>query len=226
MIRRLDPRTKLAALLGICIAAFLARGGVRLGVLLGVASAWALLCPRASRRLRSGTLLALGVLGPAGALALAAVWHPAVPFAQPLVRLAILLLAGWAFAGSTPVGELACALQKMRCPRAVVLILVAARQMFVMLAGEVRLARDAARVRAGCFPARHPRGAVLSHVWRVSITFCARLFLRADEMAAAAEARGFSRPGTRSSLRDVRFGPKDFLAAAACCAAAVALCVG
>jgi len=221
---RLDPRTKLAALLCLCIAAFLARGPARLGVLLGASAVWAALCPTRPRRWRAWGLLALTVLGAAGALVLSARRPAAGRYATPLARLAVLLLAGQGFAGATPVGELACALQKMHCPRTVVLIFVTARQMFTLLARELQLARDAARIRARSAPLARRPGRLLAGAWRVAVAFCVRLFVRSDEMAAAAESRAFSRPGRRGSLREVRFRARDALAVAACCVAAAALC--
>lgn len=225
-VRGLDPRTKLLMLLCMAITTFLVSGYLKLAVLLGVACAWAVASSRREQRGRQSRVFTwAAVLATAIGLGLWAYGIPVGPVVGPLARVLILLLAGWAFSRSTPAGELACALQKMRCPAGLVLIFVAGRGMFDLLSGEVRMAYDGARLRAACAARRRSLTATMAGLWRASVAFCTMMFLRADEMAAAAETRGFSAPTRRTSLRQIDFALSDVLVAGGFCAAAALLCL-
>ncbi len=225
-VRGLDPRTKLLMLLCMAITTFVVSGYLKLAVLLGVACVWAAASSRREQRAPRGRIIMWAAVS-ATAIGLG-LWGYGIagrPVAGPLSRFLILLLAGWAFSRSTPAGELASALQKMRCPAGLVLIFVAGRGMFELLSGEVRMAYDGARLRAACVARRRSLTATMAGLWRASVAFCTMMFLRADEMAAAAETRGFSASKRRTSLRQIHFALSDVLVAGGGCAAAALLCL-
>jgi len=220
--RRLDPRTKILILLSFCAATFLAQSWTGLLILLAVALAWAAFASRGIPRRHLRFVLGLAVLGTVVGVALARIWGvPLALFVAPLVRIVILVLAGRAFFLSTPAVQLAWAMQKMHCPRRVVFVAVAARSLFGLVTSEAQLAREGSRIRAtGPFQSRGTK-ARATNLWRAFVAFCARLFLRADQMTAAAEVRGISCPGPRTSIHAGRPRLGDVLAGAACCAVAV-----
>lgn len=221
----LDPRTKVLLLVCISVATLVARGWPKLAILLALALTWTVLASVRTTQRRPRLFVWAATAASAVGLALWAGDVPVGPFVAPVVRMVVLLLAGWAFSRSTPAGELACALQKVRCPKPLVLIVVAARSLLGLLASEVRLAHEGMRIRAGCLsPSRAPWKR-LKALRRVSVAFSARLLLRSDQMAAAAESRGFSRPGARSSLRAIRLRLADLATGVACCGATALLCL-
>lgn len=222
---KLDPRTKILMLLSLCAASFLADGWPKLSVLLALAFGWALLALFGTPGKRPGLLMWAGTSGAVVGLVLWAAGVPVERLVAPAARMVILLLAGWAFSQSTSTGELASALRKVHCPNCLVLVVVAARSVFNLLAAEVRLAQEAARIRASSGSSRRRPWAPMRNLWRASVAFSARLFLRADQMAAAAESRGFSRPGGRSSLRALRWRPADLAVGTAWGAVLALLCL-
>jgi len=204
-VRDLDPRTKLLLLLLTCGGAFLASGLAKLLVVLGISLAWVLLAgaPAGSSRRLTRLALVLGVLGGAVALCARARGGSVSGVFEPLARLAPILLASWAFSVSTPPGQLAAGLQRMRLPRSVVFVALAARSFLPVLTSEVRMGYDAARLKMRETPGN--RLVVFGRVaWRALVSLCLRLTQCADELAAAAELRAVAKPGPRSSLRPVR----------------------
>ncbi|HUS57895.1 MAG TPA: energy-coupling factor transporter transmembrane component T [Planctomycetota bacterium] len=218
----LDPRAKLAMVLCLYTAACAAGDAWRLALVWAAAATWALCTVHSHLGRSAGTLMAIAV----GAGALAGMrfgqqWTAAV--AETAVRVCIVLVGGRAFSRSTGTGELAAALQRLRCPRSVVLVLLACQGMVDGLGREVDGAREAARARAACLGTPRSPAAAATTAWWAMVSFCARLLRRADTMAAAAELRGFSRPGNRTSLHSLRFGVLDGCVVAACCVAAALL---
>ena len=129
------------------------------------------------------------------------------------------------FATSTKIGDLSAALYGMRLPRAIVVPLVIAVRFFPTLKEESSAVADAMRVR-GLAPsiknlATKPVLMLESAVVPVMLR-CAKI---ADELAAAAVARGIDRPGRKTSYNAPRFGRADFLSLVflvACCSLLVA----
>ena len=124
------------------------------------------------------------------------------------------------FATTTKIGDLTAALYGMRLPKAVVVPLVIAVRFFPTLKEESSAVADAMRVRGLALspknlvskPALMFESAVVPVMLR-----CAKI---ADELAAAAVARGIDRPGRKTSYNAPRFGWADFLPLsilAACC---------
>lgn len=129
------------------------------------------------------------------------------------------------FATTTKIGDLTAALYGMRLPKAVVVPLVIAVRFFPTLKEESSAVTDAMRVRGLALspknlvskPALMFESAVVPVMLR-----CAKI---ADELAAAAVARGIDRPGRKTSYNAPRFGWADFLSFAflvICCSLLVA----
>jgi len=225
--RRDTPLVGLTVLAFACLitATFLVGEWWKLGVLLAISVAWMGRGAGRSATRRAGTWgwIAAGV----GALAflLGSVGLPVTQYAGPVVRLAILVMAGRAFALSTSVAEWRRALWRARLPNRMVLLFAAAHAMTGMLASEVRLAREGMRIRAACVPRkRSPLGPARAW-WRAGVAFLARLFIRADLMAVAAETRGFGRPGTRAAAQASRLRAADVVTAVFCIGSAAVLCL-
>ena len=215
-VRRADPLIKMLVLAALSVATVLAGGWPRLIVPLAMAVVWAAMA--GAGRARPGRLIwlvcALAVVG----LGIWMAEERAGRFIAPLVRVATLLTAGWAFARSTSSGELAWALERLHCPKTAVLAVLVTWSLTDLVLSEARSAWEGVRVRARCVPtaggfAKRPAA------WRrVGLAFCARLFLRADQLAAGAEARGVSRPGRRSALRGGRPRPLGVVMGGVCAA--------
>lgn len=130
------------------------------------------------------------------------------------------------FATTTKIGDLTAALYGMRLPKTVVVPLVIAVRFFPTLKEESSAVADAMRVRGLALslknlvskPALMFESAVVPVMLR-----CAKI---ADELAAAAVARGIDRPGRKTSYNAPRFGRVDFLSLAflvICCSLLVAV---
>lgn len=217
-VRRADPRVKMLVLVSLSAAAVVAGDRPRLTVPFAMALAWAAMAAVSARHARPGRLIwlvcALAFVG----LAIWMVDVRAERFVAPLVRVATLLTAGWAFSASTSSGELAWALGRLHCPKTVVLAAMITWNLAGLVVSEARLAREGARVRARCAPKATGFASRLRAWWRLAAAFCARLFLRADQLAAGAEARGVSHPGRRSALRAGRLRPLSVVLGGACAA--------
>lgn len=160
------------------------------------------------------TILPANVAGALGSFALAC------RTCMPIFLFAAVL------ATTTKIGDLSAALYGLKLPRAVVIPLVIAVRFFPTLKREFLAVADAMRVR-GLAPsaknfATRPKDMLESLVIPVMLR-CAKI---ADELAAAAVARGIDRPGEKTSYNAPRFGVADFAArsfTAAICAALVAV---
>ena len=130
------------------------------------------------------------------------------------------------FATTSKIGDLTAALYGMRLPKTVVVPLVIAVRFFPTLKEESSAVADAMRVRGLALslknlvskPALMFESAVVPVMLR-----CAKI---ADELAAAAVARGIDRPGRKTSYNAPRFGRVDFLSLAflvICCSLLVAV---
>ncbi len=120
--------------------------------------------------------------------------------------------ASYLFFRTTLPEDLAGALVRMGVPYAFAFILTTAMEFIPVIQRKV----------AGIIDAQRSRGIPLEPGWRAFRYYPARLipimvagFSLADELAMAMESRGFGRRG-RSSYRDYRFGPGDWLALMAC----------
>jgi len=220
------PGVGLKVLLLVClaVAAVIVDGWWKLAVLLAVsAGCVGMVAVRPGPR-RPGTLVWAGVGLGGLAVGLWAWGLPVRPYAGPVARLVILLVAGRAFALSTSAAEWRRALDRARLPNRMVLLFAAAHAMTGMLASEVRFARQGMRIRAMA-EANGPDAGRLHRLWRAGVAFCARLFARADRLTALAETRAFSRPGRRWLARPHRSRACDLLVGVSCVAATAILCL-
>jgi len=218
----LDPRTKLVMVLCVYTVACAADDSWRLALALTVAAFWfwrvSPVHPGAP--VDAATWLIIGS-GSLLCMEFCPEWPAAV--AESVARVCIILLGGGAFSRSTGTGELAAALQQIGCPRSLVLVLLACQVMVGCVRQEINQAWEAGRARTACLGTPRSPGLVAAAARWAAVSFCARLFRRADAMAAAAELRGFSRPGRRTSLKRPRLRVLDWCAATACCTAAALL---
>jgi len=219
-----DVRFKVLLFVCLAAAALIVDGWWKLAVLLAVSAAWAGTVSVGLTPRRPGVLVWVGIGIGGLALVLWAWGLPVRPYGGPVVRLVILLVAGRAFSLSTSPAEWRRALSRARLPNRLVLLLAAAHSLMGVLASEVRLARDGMRIRSAAAADSAGTGR-LRRLWRAGVAFCARLFARADRLAAVAETRAFSRPGRRWTPHPRRPQVRDLLAGASCVAAAAVLCL-
>jgi len=219
-----DVRVKVLLLACLGAAAVIVDGWWKLAILLGASAAWAAVVAVRPTPRRTGVLVWVGIGIGGLALALWACGLPVRPYAGPVVRLVVLLVAGRAFALSTSPAEWRRALGRARLPNRLVLLLAAAHTLMGVLASEVGLARDGMRIRSAA-AADSAETSRLRRMWRAGVAFCARLFARADRLAAVAETRAFSRPGRRWNRQTVGLSVGDLVAGASCVAAAAVLCL-
>ena len=219
-----DVRVKVLLLACLGAAAVIVDGWWKLAILLGASAAWAAVVAVRPTPRRTGVLVWVGTGIGGLALALWACGLPVRPYAAPVVRLVVLLVAGRAFALSTSPAEWRRALGRARLPNRLVLLLAAAHTLMGVLASEVGLARDGMRIRSAA-AADSAETSSLRRMWRAGVAFCARLFARADRLAAVAETRAFSRPGRRWNRQAVGLSVGDLVAGASCVAAAAVLCL-
>lgn len=221
---RLDPRTKLVLLVGTCVAATFCRDpwwgsalfAAALALTAGVGR------PRLAAKFLALYLFLLALV--AGVTALdggvgarfAIVFQPFRAALPPLMVAAMVVT-------TTKTGDLVAALYSLRLPHAVVIPLAVGIRFFPSLAEEWRYIRDAARLQglritpAGI--ARHPASLFES----LFIPVMMRSAKIAEELAAAATARGIERPGGRTSFNDLLFARRDALVLAAYLAACTAI---
>ncbi len=226
-VRALDPRAKLLVLVATSAAAFAATGAVELAGVVGAAVLWAVVAGLPARAGRRGARVVVALC--AFALAVAAwTWWGGGALAEaagPVARLLALLCAGWAFSASTPPGQLAVGLERLRLPRSVVLVAVSARTLLPVLTSEARMSYEAARLRLAEMGGLRARAAA-SVACRALVSLSLRVMQRADALAAAAELRAVGRPGARSSLREVRFRLRDAAVVVAAAAGLAAVWAG
>ena len=129
------------------------------------------------------------------------------------------------FATSTKIGDLTAALYGLRLPKAAVVPLVIAVRFFPTLREECSAVADAMKVRGLAPSLRNlvSKPALMFESAVVPVLLrCAKI---ADELAAAAVARGIDRPGRKTSYNAPRFERADFLSLAflaVCCSLLVA----
>lgn len=112
---------------------------------------------------------------------------------------------------TTRVGELACALQRMRIPRHAIIALCVALRFFPTMAGEFRSVVEALRIRGMAITIK----TVISHPVQVMewilVPVMNRLSIVADELSNAAVVRGMDSDKTRSSFYDLSLHAADWI---------------
>lgn len=224
--RRIDPRVSIAILILINAMAFAPRlivGQVAMVALCAAACIW---CGRAGSAAK--WCAAYAAVTAAGYLFLLFPNAATASFAAMLVMVRCVFCVGM-FAtnmvATTRVGELACALQKMRFSRHAIVALCVALRFFPTMAGEFRAVVEALRVRG---MALTPASVLLHPVRtmeRLFVPVMSRLSIVADELSNAAIVRGMDSRKPRTSYYDLRLGVVDlaFLAAFSALAAVLLL---
>jgi len=186
-VRRLDARAKLLLLLLISIACFYHSSLAALVALLGVAALWAFAAGGPAPPWWKRVMF---FVWPVAIVAIAFTWGRGwiLPWLLSLLRLFILQMAGRAFGRSTPPDQLAGALQKLHCPRILILVSLVVRNLLPSLRAEVRLAYDTARVKTASERQRRFRR-IAALAWHTMLTLCSRLFIKADELTAMVESQ-------------------------------------
>lgn len=223
---RLDPRTKIVALVVVCISSSLYRD-VYWGTAL-FACALLFVCvvgmPRVALRFLVGYagiigLVELTTLLSAGIGVRVALILQTLRAAFPALLLAVTLVS------TTKIGDLIAALYAFHLPRAVVIPLAVGMRFFPTFMEECRSVRDATRLQ-GLSPS--VKGLVtnpLDLVEALVIPLMLRSAKIAEELAAAAVARGIERPGRRSSFNPLLLKVSDVALTITFCVACVAILV-
>ena len=223
----LDPRTRIA-LIVVTSTVCLASGG-EVTVLIVLAAAVALVA--ASGRARIGIVCAAVYAALNLVIALtAALRVPGLSAILLVVGFTILkfvpvMALAWWFVSSVRTGELICALERARLPKAATIPLSVMVRYLPTLGQEFRCIRDTMRMRgidssvAGV--AAHPLAAV-EHVFVPLLMRCLKV---ADELAASAVSRGIECDVRRTAVRDVRMRVRDGVALVALAVFAAAVVV-
>lgn len=131
-------------------------------------------------------------------------------FSPFFARFFILITAGFLFAFTTPPQKLAQSLQKLKFPPSIIFTLTITLRYIPALAREAESIVNALRLRgikiSGTDLIKNPiyfyRGLI--------IPLIIRTIKMADEVAIAAESRGFKSNNHRSSLNNVKLGKNDY----------------
>lgn len=222
---RLDPRTKIVAMVAACISSSIYRDAMWGSVLF--ACALTLVCiagkPRAAFKFLTGyvailALVSLTTLFSPDIGARVALILQSLRAAFPALLLATLLVT------TTKIGDLIAALTTFKLPRAIIMPLAVGIRFFPTFAEEFRFVSDAAKLQGlglGMAVVSHP--AALFEAYLVPVML--RSAKIAEELAAAAVARGIERPGERTSFNRLAFAPADICTMAAFCAACAVILI-
>lgn len=131
-------------------------------------------------------------------------------FSPFFARFFILIAAGFLFAFTTPPQKLAQSLQKLKFPPSIIFTLTITLRYIPTLAREAESIFNALKLRGirikGMDLIKKP-----SYFYRgLIIPLIIRTIKMADEVAIAAESRGFKSNNHRSSLNDVKLGKNDY----------------
>ena len=131
-------------------------------------------------------------------------------FSPFFARFFILIAAGFLFAFTTPPQKLAQSLQKLKFPPSIIFTLTITLRYIPTLAREAESIVNALKLRGirikGMDLIKKP-----SYFYRgLIIPLIIRTIKMADEVAIAAESRGFKSNNHRSSLNDVKLGKNDY----------------
>ena len=132
-------------------------------------------------------------------------------FSTFFARFFAIICTGLLFAFTTSPNDLAKALEKLRIPSSITFTLTIALRYIPTLFREVRAILDALKLRGVRLRGRdliqNP-----NYFYRgVIIPLIIRTIKMSDEIAAAAESRGFGSPYERTSLRQIRFHKGDYV---------------
>lgn len=223
---QLDPRTKIFALIAACIATALCRDAFWGSALFACTLAFAAATGRP--RLAAKFLVAYAAI--LGFVALVMYASPEIGArvalifqslraAFPAFLMAALLVT------TTKTGDLVAALYAFHLPRSLVIPLAVGIRFFPTFAEEFRSVRDAARLQGLHLS---PAG-VATHPVAMCESLLVPTMLRsakiAEELAAAAVARGIEKPGSRTSFNPLTFSKADIVLLIAFCAACAAVSV-
>jgi len=126
-------------------------------------------------------------------------------------RLFVMTIAGLLLALTTSPNDFAKALEKMRIPHPITFIFTATMRFVPTLLKEVEAIMDSLRLRGLRIRGRDILKTPSSFYRGICIPLTVRSIKISDELAAAAETRGFGSPNKRTSLREVKFRKNDHI---------------
>ena len=152
---------------------------------------------------------------------------PLVPFFGIALTLIVkaypIYVVGWLVLRSLPMGEVMAAMQKLRVPGTLLVVLIVVYRYVPTLVGEIRVIRSGARLRhirpAWRRWARHP----IVQCEHLVVPVLMRTGRIADELAAVALCKGLDPGRRRSSMVEPRIQPLDAALALSCIAVVVLL---
>lgn len=151
-----------------------------------------------------GAFVGLGLLFPGTAFGYLSALIP---------RVCTAALAGVCVAGRDEAARTLAGLRKLRVPERLLMVFAVIFRFFPVLSQDMRLVREALRIR-GAFPGwRRKLGALPVYVEMLIIPMALRVIRIAETLSASAECRGIDLPGRRESFVAIQFGPRDLLVA-------------
>lgn len=211
LVHRLDPRTKMGLLLGVTLLAVYMENIILLLSLETLLLIWALISH--SFRSMIKFLLFFFTFGLIAVVALALITgnlnYALVSFSPFFARFGVMITAGLLFAFTTSPNNLAQALEKMRFPAPLTFTLTITLRYIPTLAREAGAIMNALKLRGINLSVgdiiRRP-----SYFYRgMIIPLLIRTLKLSDEIAIAAESRGFNGGRRRSSMNTLKIGFND-----------------
>lgn len=211
MVHRLDPRTKIGLLLGVTLLSVYIDNIIILLVLETLLLSLAVISETFWRMIRF--LLFFFIFGLIAVIVLALITgnfnYSLVYFSPFFARFGLMVTAGLIFAFTTSPNNLAQALEKMHFPAPLSFTLTITLRYIPTLAREAGAIMNALKLRGINLSAwdiiRRP-----SYFYRgIIIPLLIRTLKLSDEIAIAAESRGFNGENGRSSLSKLKIGIKD-----------------
>lgn len=224
--RRLDPRVSIAILILINATAFAPRLVIGQIAMVALCAAVAVWCGRAASAVK--WCAAYAVVMTAGYAFLLIPNAAAASFATMIVMVRCVFCVGMfasTMIATTRVGELACALQRVRLPRHGIIAVCVALRFFPTMAGEFCAVAEALRVRGMAITPKTIVTQPVRVMENLLVPVMSRLSIVADELSNAAVVRGMDSSRPRTSYYDLRLRAADvvFLALFAATAAVLLL---
>lgn len=210
--RRLDPRVSIAILVLINATAFAPRLVVGQIAMVALCAAVAIWCGRAASAVK--WCAAYAVVMAAGYAFLLVPNAAAASFATMIVMVRCVFCVGMfasTMIATTRVGELACALQRMRLPRHGIIAVCVALRFFPTMAGEFRAVIEALRVRGMAITPKSIVTQPVRVMENLLVPVMSRLSIVADELSNAAVVRGMDSARPRTSYYDLRLRTADIV---------------
>jgi len=207
-IHELDPRTKLGFIFIVMLVSIKLQS---LGLLITLALSL-LLCLRISKILKESSRLLVFLIGTSIFVCVTCFIYShslewSIQTAKFFARTSAMTTAGFLLALTTSPNDLAKSLESLKVPSPITFVFTTAMRFIPTLIKEVKTILDSIKLRGleVCWKD------VLKNPRFIFIPLTIRMISLSDELAMAAESRGFGSSSRRTSLRELKFGKGDYI---------------